>query len=856
MLDRIESESANRAEALLGVTVIDPACGSGHFLLAAARRIATRVARARTGGVASAADYRHALRDVVRSSIHGVDRNPMAVELTKVALWIETVEPGKPLGFLDANILCGDSLLGVFDLEVLRAGIPDAAYKPLSGDDKNAAKYFDRRNKAERDGQGTFDFTGGRSSLPAAPPLAASLKAVRALPEDSAAEISEKKRRLEAARTEREREKWRIAADLYMAAFLLPKKEAPSDQGAAMVPTTDHVWRKLGGGQVYGPLIGAMQGTRDQARLFHWPLEFPDVFAKGGFDAVIGNPPWERLKLQEQEFFASREPEIAQAPTAHARGNKIELLKSSEPGSRERRLYEEFETAKRIAEASSVFARESGRFPLTGRGDVNTYALFAELFAVLGRHAGIIVPTGIATDATTAPFFAWLVESKRLGRLIDFENRDALFPAVHRSYKFSLLTLGYHVAAADFTFFLTDPAQLRELERGFTLSPEQIAAINPNTKTALLSRARADAELTSRIYSRVPVLVDSARGAAGNAWAFRYMTKMFDMADSSAQFRTADELRTAGFERRGVDWVLMEISVSARDSSLRGIQQAGPADNQLLPIRYVPLYEAKMISLFDHRATSYAERGSNRGNRVLPETTEEQHRDPYFEVEPFYWVPAIDLDRRIGRLVWNHAWLMGWKDVTTASTERTVVATVFPRLAVGHTIRLMFADGGSVSPSVLCANLSSLVVDYVARQKVSYLHLTVETLTQLPVLPPSAYGRQALDYIVPRLIELVYTSHAMSPFARDLGYDGPPFVWNEDRRAVLRAELDAWYARAYGLSRDELRYILDPADVMGEDYPSETFRVLKNNEMKKYGEYRTRRLVLEAWDRLEAGDLK
>ena len=108
-----------------------PACGSGHFLLAAARRIATRVAHARAEGVASAEDYRHALRDVARSCIHGVDRNPMAVELTKVALWIETVEPGKPLGFLDANIRCGDALLGIFDLEVLEEGIPDAAYKPL-----------------------------------------------------------------------------------------------------------------------------------------------------------------------------------------------------------------------------------------------------------------------------------------------------------------------------------------------------------------------------------------------------------------------------------------------------------------------------------------------------------------------------------------------------------------------------------------------------------------------------------------------------------------------------------------------------------------------------------------------------
>src|SRR5579885_3472373 len=150
VLDRVEAETDDPATALLGVTVIDPACGSGHFLLAAGRRIATRLARARTGGVASAEDYRHALRDVARACLHGVDRNPMAVELSKVALWIETVEPGKPLGFLDANIRCGDSLLGVFNLMALETGIPDDAYKPLAGDDKAVARHYAQKNRRER----------------------------------------------------------------------------------------------------------------------------------------------------------------------------------------------------------------------------------------------------------------------------------------------------------------------------------------------------------------------------------------------------------------------------------------------------------------------------------------------------------------------------------------------------------------------------------------------------------------------------------------------------------------------------------------------------------------------------------
>ena len=238
--------------------------------------------------------------------------------------------------------------------------------------------------------------------------MAASLRAVRNLPEDSTSEIAEKKKRLAAAKSERQLWNWRVAADLYIAAFLLPKKDAPREPGAALVPTTDHVWRTLSGGQVYGPLVGAAREVADKARVFHWPLEFPDVMSAGGFDVVIGNPPWERIKLQEQEFFASREPEIALAPTANARGKMIAKLKKAPDGRASSRLFAEFETGKTTAEASSIFARECCTIPADRRGDINTYALFAELFANLvnrtGR-AGIIVPTGIATDATTAPFF-------------------------------------------------------------------------------------------------------------------------------------------------------------------------------------------------------------------------------------------------------------------------------------------------------------------------------------------------------------------------------------------------------------------------------------------------------------------
>jgi hypothetical protein len=764
-----------------------------------------------------------------------VDRNPMAVELTKVALWIETVDPGLPLGFFDAQIRCGDALLGVFDLKVLEDGIPDAAYKPLTGDDKETAKFYTRANRDEKAGQGSLDFTGGRSRLPAIRPIATEYTGFRALGEDTLEDIITKDRSFRFMRESEAFHKVEMACDLYIAAFLLPKTDgAPTSRGTRLVPTTSDVWQALDDGQVWGPIIGQAIAAR-RARAFHWPLEFPDVMQRGGFDVVLGNPPWERIKLQEQEFFAARSPAIANAPSKAARDRLIKALAAAPEGSADRMLSGTFVAAKREAEATSEFVRvdgdKGGRFALTGRGDVNTYALFAELFANLARgRAGVIVPTGIATDVTTAPFFAALVEMKRLARLVDFENRAGLFPDVDSRMKFSLLTLGRDEDVAHFAFFLTNPAQLAEPERNFTLSPEQIAAINPNTKTAPVFRSRADADLAAGIFARTPVLQLDEGGRSVDPWAFRYMTKMFDMADSSSDFVTADDLRADGYVRSGQQWFRDDPAVSS----------------------FVPLYEAKMVAPYNHRAASYGTRGDTRGYRVLPEVDQADLADPCYESEPFYWVQSTSLrDRMVGR-PWNRDWLMGWKDVAAVTNERTVSPAIIPMVAVGHTIRVMFLDGGDVQPSVVVANLASLVLDFIARMKFGGLHLTVETLKQLPILPPSFYGAGASTFVTSRVLELTYTSHAMTAFARDLGHDGPPFAWDEDRRAQLRADLDAFYARAYGLDRDELRYILDPADVKGADYPSETFRVLKEKEIRQFGEYRTRRLVLEAWDRMEA----
>ncbi len=785
----------------------------------------------------------------------------MAVELTKVALWIETVDPGLPLGFFDAQIRCGDALLGVFDLTALEQGIPDAAYKVLTGDDKAVARHYaakNRREKAERDKVASgFGFNRQRD-------FTREFAELRAMPEETLADVEAKAARLNDL-TRKRGASWILArgCDLYVSAFLQPKTKDERfaqagglpRRGTETVPTSGALWEYLRGVSPFGPMFAAASDAAASAYAFHWPLEFPDVMARGGFDVVLGNPPWERIKLQEKEFFASRDAGIATAANKAARDRLIRALAAADPGSSGRKLFDAFEAEKRMSEATSTFVRvdggEAGRFPLTGTGDVNTYALFAELFSGLAGsmgRAGVIVPTGIATDATTAPFFAHLVEEKRLAKLVDFENSAPLFPGVHRSFKFCLLTLGRNEPEAHFAFFLTGPAQLAEPERNFTLSPQQIAAINPNTKTAPVFRSRADAELTAKIYRNAPVLVEDGKGDEGNPWGVSF-ARLFDMSNDSGLFRTAVDLQREGLVRDGMDWV--SPSSTAGVLPLAGGRDVGELDlaggGPRTPQRYVPLYEAKMIHQFDHRWATYSNDGESASDVTLEDKT-----DPGYEPSPRYWVPEGEVVMRLAAKGWTRGWLMGWRDITNATNERTVIAAVFPRMGAGDTllIKMPKAKDARICTANI-ENLCSLTLDYASRQKIGGTHLKYNIFKQLPVLPPAFYTEPRIAFIVPKVLELTYTSRSLAPFARDLGHDGPPFAWDEDRRALLRADLDAFYARAYGLTRDELRYILDPADVKGPDYPSETFRVLKKKEIRQHGEYRTRRLVLAAWDRME-----
>ncbi len=841
--------------ALLSIRSLDPACGSGHFLLAAARRLGKELAKIRTGEAEPAPErVREAIRDVVGHCIYGVDKNPLAVELCRVALWLEAHCAGKPLTFLDHRIRCGDSLVGVFDLAVLEKGVPDEAFAPATSDDKSAASLLKKRNRAER-----RDLEQGQLVLPFDPrsalsDLARQHAGLDAIPDDTPAHVREKKHRFDAARRSLLAARQLQACNLWTAAFFQSMRNRPTLEAEAITTQAlvDHM-----AGRMHPQALAHAEALAVTQRFFHWPLEFPEVFAHGGFDVVLGNPPWERIKLQEQEFFATRDPEVAEAPTAAQRKRLIQKLEKDSPA-----LWREYQEALRAAESTSRFLRGAGDYPFTGRGDINTYSVFAERVRRLlraGGRAGIIVPTGIATDDTNKFFFGDLVEQNELASLYDFENRRGIFPEVHRSYKFCLLTLrnvgarhAVPLPSAEFAFFCHEASELSDPERRFMLTAEDFRLLNPNTRTAPIFRSRRDAELTKHIYRRVPVLINERAGsgeqravtgragsseqraeehttdellaarqsplaenellaarhsllAESNPWGVEFLA-MFHMANDSGLFRTREELERAGYELKGNVFVKQPVgarhaalvhvqdagSVGARHAALVHVQDAGSVGaRHAVPL--LPLYEAKMIHQFDHRFGDYRDHPEGSASTQLPEVSLERLADPDYQVLPRYWVAEDEVEARLRAKGWDRGWLLGWRDIARSTDERTVIAAVIPRMGVGDKYLLMLPTPPEQA-ALLVAALDSLPFDYCARQKVGGTSLKYFTMKQLPVLPPAAFDQP---------LPFEWEDH--SPFA----IRHSPTVADFIRPRVLELTYTAWDLKPFA------RDLWDSADDAG-----------------------------------------
>jgi hypothetical protein len=473
--------------------------------------------------------------------------------------------------------------------------------------------------------------------------------------------------------------------------------------------------------------------------------------------------------------------------------------------------------------------RQSRRYPLCGRGDVNTYALFAEhnRCALLKEgRAGFIVPTGLATDDTTKDYFGTLISGSELASFFSFENEEFVFPGVHHAFKFALLTVDRagRAKASDFVFFSRQVSALADPSRHFSLTPGDFEALNPNTKTCPTFRSRRDADLNLAMYRRAGVLWREADEASGNPWALRFMA-MIHMANDSGLFASAATLSKEGFQLAGSRFV-----------------KAGEVR--------LPLIEAKMVHQFDHRFGTYEGQTQAQENQgKLPEFDDAAHANPERLTLPYYWVPAKAVDERLAG-VWQRDWLPGLREVTRSTDQRTVIPALVPRHAVGHKLPLLLPDQTASAVASLVANLGAFALDYAARQKIGGTSLSYFLIKQLPVWPPATYARETPwqpgttleNWLLARVIELTYTAWDLEAFGRDVGYAGPPFRWDSERRSLIRAELDAAFFHLYGLSRDDTAYVM------------ETFPTVKRNDERKHGEYRTKRLILERYDAMAQGN--
>jgi hypothetical protein len=679
-------------------------------------------------------------------------------------------------------------------------------------------------------------------------------------------------------------------------------------------------------------------------RFFHWPLEFAEVFATGGFDVVLSNPPWERVKLQEKEFFAVHDIRIANAKNKTERRRLIQELPVTNPD-----LYSTYTRAVRAASAASTIVRHGGRYPLAGRGDINTYALFAELGASvvnpLGR-AGLILPTGIATDDTTRFLFGALVQSGRVTDLLGFENEELIFPAVHHGMTFCELTIGgaaRTVPSTRITFRVRRYQQLHEIDRFYHLRPSDFVLVNPNTGTSPVCRSNADAELTKAVYRRMPILLFEGRNGEPeqNPWRISFGT-MFHMSNDSALFRDTDWLKRESFQLEG-NWF--------RD------QQS----------KYLPLYEAKMLHQFDHRFSTYEGATQKQLNvGILPQPSLVQKQDPSYVVQPRYWIaqPAVEeamprvphivaralekgsdaavrtalarwaagyflnrgesgaADRILGasgfsvrssrkadavrasasalerdfplltqdvsaigatlespvRLAWalvdrySPKWLLGWRDITNAGNERTLLMSVLPKTAVGNNFPLIFMPSMPVEKRLSLLWLAnSFVVDYVCRQKIAGTHINYFYLKQLPFPKPECLGQSAAfigeeslsHWVLARVLELVLVSYDIKAIGDELEVQHELYAWDEDRRFEIRCELDAAAFHLYLPSDDRGKWIAGRSEspkelaVLESNFATprdavahimDTFSIVRASDEDKFQCYRTKQRILATFD--------
>lgn len=858
-------QKADPAKAITRLRICDPAMGSGHFLVSLVDRLTDHTLVAIGNSAAMAAqvaglDYespvaedirkiratiRHNAKDanwsvseeqlddpqlvkrmVLKRCVYGADKNPMAVELAKVSLWLHTFTVGAPLSFIDHHLAAGDSLFGLW--------VRDAIDKAAKGGE---LLYFEALQNAQRQAvvmQVIESLTD--AEIAEAHRSAGMWKDVEAQtgPLDGFVSFMHALDWLDLKGPDKSLVNLWLDGQFGDPLPIARGKKVPDDPRAKPeeLERFVEIWKQA-------------RELISEERFLNWQITFPGVWdnwgstaREGGFDAVVGNPPWDRIKLQQVEWFAARRPEIAKAQRASDRSKMIKALdKAGDP------LFADYEKADRRAADTMRVARRSGHYPLLSRGDINLYSLFVERAHALVKPSGMVgllTPSGIASDLSASEFFRKVATGGHLKALYDFENRrtrygvEPFFPDVDSRFKFAALisSPSRTFEAAHCGFFLQAVAERKNPDHAFPIAATDFARVNPNTGTAPIFRTRRDMALTTAIYENNPVLVDKSGDQPRAAWPVKY-NRMFDMTNDSHLFRTRLELE----EKEGA-WNVG----GNRWESVAG--------------EWVPLYEGKMVQAFDHRAAGIVINSENVKRPAQPfETTLEQHSNTSWLPDPQFYVLRANASP-------SGDWHLGMKHVTSATNMRSMIVGIVPACGAGNSLPVLDFGGNADMAALAAGCMNSVPFDFVLRQKVQGQNLNWFIVEQLPVIPSTAYDRRfgsksAADIVKEAVLELTYTAHDIAPFARDMGYLDkkgavlPPFIWEEERRLHLRAKLDALYFILYGVfdpaepakSRDDIRYIFS------------TFPIVERQETALYGTYRSRELALGYINSLVAGQV-
>ena len=391
-------------------------------------------------------------------------------------------------------------------------------------------------------------------------------------------------------------------------------------------------------------------------------------------------------------------------------------------------------------------------------------------------------------------------------------------------------------------------AELDDVARVLMLTADDFQRVNPNTGAAPIFRSRRDADITLKLYAKHPVLVKHGVVSASTGqqpdektWPVKFYQGMFNMTSDSKFFFKPEALMKQGYQRVALNRM-----------------EKGDA-------RALPLYEGKMVQMYDHRAADVVVNADNLHRAAQQETILASEKSDLTRYPtPQYWVTEASLPVNFGV-----GYCLAFKDVTAPTNVRTMIAAMVPHAGYGNTLPMLLPDSKGAAESypkyasLLLANLCAMAFDYVARQKVQAQHLNWFVVEQLPVITPARFndplptafakamrvaklmnGRHpkptVADFVIEQVLALTYTAHDMAPFARDLGYlDAAgkvlqPFVWNEEERRARLAALDALFFWLYGLNADDAAYILG------------TFPIVREQDIKAFGSYRTRDDILEA----------